>query len=148
MLADDQQGGDASSGTAPSATPRTLAEALRMAAAVADFLNSPAVADVDGAACGEALTALYGVRDKMAAAQITFLHRFDAADAHDADGYGSSSAWLAAKCSMSRRTARASVWQMRQLTGRPLLHAALADGDLSESWAADVAEWTRKLRAA
>jgi hypothetical protein len=73
------------------------------------------------------------------------VRQFDAADAHDADGYGSSSAWLAAKAKMSKRDARAAVRQMRQLGERPRLADALAAGAISQSWAASIADWTRKL---
>ena len=36
---------------------------------------------------------------------VGLLRRFDAADAHDADGYGSSSSWLAAKAGVPERAA-------------------------------------------
>lgn len=42
-----------------------------------------------------------------------------AAGARDANGYGSSSAWLAARAGMAKKDAKAAVRQMRQLTGRP-----------------------------
>jgi hypothetical protein len=129
------------------AMPRSVAEAMRMAAAVADFLNSPAAADTDGAGCGEVLTTLAAVRDKLTAANAAFLRRFDAAGAHRADAHPSSATWLAASCRMTSRAAKTQVRQMRVLAARPVLHEALADGTLSESWAASVAEWTRKLPA-
>ncbi len=75
----------------------SMAEALRAGGAVADFLNSPAAAGLDGLACGEVLSALGEIQGKLAAAYAGFLRRFDAAGAHGADGYGSTSAWLAAK---------------------------------------------------
>jgi hypothetical protein len=93
------------------------------------------------------LTGLGELRGKLAAAQAGFLRRFDAADGHDDDGYGSSSAWLAAMTQMSRRDARAAVRQMRQLGDRPRLADALAAGAVSESWAMEIARWTRKLPA-
>ena len=123
----------------------SVREALRLAAAALDYLNSPPASDMDPAAMGEVLTALGGLHGKLAAAHATFLRRFDAADAHDADGYGSSSAWLAAKGRMTRPDARAAVRQMRQFTQRPGLHDAVARGDLSRSWATAIADWTRKL---
>jgi hypothetical protein len=42
-----------------------VAEALRAGGAVADFLNSPAAAGLDGAACGEVLTALGEIQGKL-----------------------------------------------------------------------------------
>jgi len=118
-----------------------------MAGAGLAHLNSSAGDELDPAALGEVLAALGDLQDRLAAAHATFLRRFDAADAHDADGYGSSSAWLAAKGRMTGRDARASVRQMRQLSQRPALHEAIAAGDLSWSWADAIARWTRKLPA-
>src|SRR6202020_3332160 len=102
---------------------------------------------MDPCAMGEVLTAVGDLQGKLAAAHATFLRRFDAANAHDADGYGSSSAWLAAKGRMTRRDARAAVRQMRQFSERPALHDAVANGDLSRSWADAIAGWTGKLPA-
>ena len=59
----------------------SVAEALRAGGAVADFLNSPAAAGLDGSACGEALTALGEIQGKLSAAYAGFLRRFDAAGA-------------------------------------------------------------------
>jgi hypothetical protein len=87
------------------------------------------------------------VQGKLTAAHAGLLRRFDAADAHDADGYGSSSSWLAAKAGMSAKGARMAVRQMRQLGARPLLGSALAGGDVTDSLAFTIAGWTRKLPA-
>ena len=125
----------------------SVADALRMGDAFADYLNSPAAAALDGAACGEVLIALGGIRAKLEAAYAGFLRRFDAADAHNADGYGSSSAWLAAKAQVTRKDARAAVRRMHQFGERKHLAEALAGGDITDSWAAAIAEWTRKLPA-
>jgi hypothetical protein len=132
---------------APGAAFDGAAGALRMAGAALDYLNSGPVADLDGAACGDLLIALGEIQAKLTAAHAGFLRRFNAASAHDADGYGSSSAWLAAKAGMSRKAARASVRQMRQLGGRPLLGTALAAGGITDSLAFTIADWTRKLPA-
>jgi Domain of unknown function (DUF222) len=125
----------------------SVREALRLAQAGLDYLNSPEAGAMDPCAMGEVLTALGDLGGKLAAAHATFLRRFDAADAHDADGYGSSSAWLAAKGRMTRQDARAAVRQMRQFSERPALHDAVAAGDLTQSWAEAIARWTRKLPA-
>ena len=125
----------------------SASEALRMGSAVMDYLNSSAVANLDGAAYGGLLIGLGEIQAKLTAAHVELLRRFDAADAHDADGYGSSSAWLAAKAGMSKGAARASVRQMRQLGSRPLLGTALAAGEITDSLAFTIADWTRKLPA-
>jgi hypothetical protein len=126
---------------------RSASDALRAAVAALDYLNSDAVSDLPGTACGDVLIALGEVQAKLTAAHAGFLRRFDAADAHDADGYGSTSAWLAAKAGMPKNAAKASVRQMRQLRDRPLLGAALAVGDITDSLAFTIADWTRKLPA-
>jgi hypothetical protein len=127
--------------------PGSAADALRMARAGLDYLNSPAAADLPGAASGEVLTALGELHSKLTAARAAFLRRFDAADGHDADGYGSSSAWLAAKTGMTPKAAKAAVRQMRQLAAHQPLHDALAAAALTESLAGEVAGWTAKLPA-
>ena len=48
---------------------------------------------------------------------------------------------------MSKKAARAAVRQMRQLGDRPLLGTALAAGDVTDSLAFTIADWTRKLPA-
>jgi hypothetical protein len=127
--------------------PGSVADALRLACASADFLNSPAAADLDESAYGLVLTALGQIRSKFTAAHAAFLRRFDAADAHDADGYASSSAWLAAMAKLGTRDAKAAVSQMRLLGARPHLAGGLAAGTISESWIAEIARWTRQLPA-
>jgi hypothetical protein len=112
-----------------------------------DFLNSAAVLDLPGAACGPVLIALGRIGAKQAAARAEFLRRFDAADAHDADGYRSSSAWLAACGQLTKKDARAAVREMRRHAQRPRLRAALRAGAITQSWADEIAAWTRKLPA-
>jgi hypothetical protein len=126
---------------------QSVSQALHAAETALDFLNSPAAADLPGEACGDALIALGRIQAKHAAAHAGFLRRFDAADAHDADGYGSSSAWLAARGQLAKKDARAAVREMRRHAERPLLAAALKAGEITQSWANQLADWTRKLPA-
>ena len=125
----------------------SVAEALRLAGASMDYLNSPAAADLPAAACGPALIALGEIQAKVTAAYATFLRRFDALDGHDADGYGTSAAWLAAMAKMMKKDAKAAVRRMRQLTRRPHLHDALARGEVTQSWAVEIDRWLTELPA-
>jgi hypothetical protein len=125
----------------------SVAEALRMANATMDYLNSPEAADLDPAACGAVLRSLAEVQAKFTAAHAAVLARFDAADAHDSDGYGNSAAWLMAMTDMTRPDARAKVRRMRLLRGHPAMTDALADADISKSQALAIADWTKKLPA-
>ena len=111
--------------------PGSVAQALRMAHAGMDYLNSPAAADLPAAACGQALIALGEIQAKHAAAYARLLRRFDALDGHDTDGYGTSSAWLAA---MSKLTGPVS-WRICRTAAFASLGASLA---IAASHAADV----------
>jgi hypothetical protein len=125
----------------------SVAEALRMANATMDYLNGPDGADLDAAACGQVLRSLGEIEAKFTAAHAAVLARFDAADAHDSDGYGTSAAWLMAMTDMTRGDARAEVRRMRLLRDQPAMTAALAAADISKSQALAIADWTRKLPA-
>ena len=125
----------------------SVAEALRMANATMDYLNGPDGADLDAAACGPVLRSLAAVQAKFTAVHAAVLARFDAADAHDADGYGNSVAWLMAMTDMTRPDARTKVWRMRLLRDHPEMAGALAAADISRSQALAIAKWTKKLPA-
>jgi hypothetical protein len=123
----------------------SAAEALRTGVAFADYLNSPAAADLEPAALGAVLVSIGEIQSKLAAAYTGFLRRFDGHQAHYADGYGSSSAWLAAMAKLSKKDAKAAVRQMRVLGERPLLALCMARGEISDSWAREIADWLKKL---
>jgi hypothetical protein len=76
--------------------PGSVGEALRMVGAGLDCLNGPLAADLPAVGLGEVLVSLGEIRAKSAAAHAALLARFDAADAHDSDGYGTPRSWLAA----------------------------------------------------
>ena len=107
----------------------SVAQALRAARAAAAYLNSEAAAALDGPARGEALEALGAITSLLGAATNGLLRRFDAGDDHDADGYATSAAWLAAKNHLGRRDAKAAVRQMRLLGRHPLLDQANGLGE-------------------
>jgi hypothetical protein len=125
--------------------PGTVFEALRMMDAALDALNGPAGSELPLAVHGEVLEAFCGLGAKWTAARAAFLARFDAGRGHDADGYGSSASWLAAKGRITRKSANIEVRGMRQQQRHPIVAAALARGEISDSWAAEIAEWTGKL---
>jgi hypothetical protein len=123
----------------------SVAEALRMTRAGLDYLNGPGAGELDPAACGLVLRSLGEIEAKFTAAHASVLARFDAADAHDSDGYGNSAAWLMAMTDMTRPDAKTKVRRMRLLRDRPEMAGALADAGISTSQALAIAEWTRKL---
>jgi Domain of unknown function (DUF222) len=123
----------------------SVADALRVSRAAAAYLNSPAAADLQGPARGEALEALGAITSLLGAARNGLLRRFDADDGHDADGYATSAAWLAARNRLGRKDAKAAVRQMRLLARHPVLDAATATGGLTISWAREIAGWTGRI---
>ena len=123
----------------------SVADALRMVNDGLDYLNGPGAAELDAASCGSVLRSLAGIEAKFTAAHAAVLAKFDAADAHDADGYVNSASWLAAMTGMTRPDARAEVRQMRLLRDHPAIAAAMSAADISRSWALAIAEWTKKL---
>jgi hypothetical protein len=112
-----------------------------------DYLNGPGAGELDAASCGLVLRSLGEIEAKFTAVHASVLGRFDAADAHDCDGYGNSAAWLMAMTDMTRPDAKTKVRRMRLLRSLPEMAAALADADISKSQALAIAEWTRKLPA-
>jgi hypothetical protein len=122
-----------------------VGEALAMAEAAMDYLNGAGGDALDGASAGTVLESMGAISAKFAAARAAILSKFDAARGHDADGYGSSASWLAARNKVTRRDANTEVRLMRQLRGHPVLADALARTDISQSWASQMADWTRKL---
>jgi hypothetical protein len=120
-------------------------EALAMGIAFADYLNSPGTAELDPAALGEVLVSLGEIQSKLAVAHAEFLFRFDAHDGHDADGYASSSAWLAAMTRLSKKDAKAAVRRMRVIADHPLLARGVVQGDISDSGAREIVGWLKKL---
>jgi hypothetical protein len=123
----------------------SAAEALAMGIAFADYLNSPGTAELDPAALGEVLVSLGEIQSKLAVAHAQFLFRFDAHDGHDADGYASSSAWLAAMTRLSKKDAKAAVRRMRVIADHPLLARGVVQGDISDSGAREIVGWLKKL---
>jgi hypothetical protein len=123
----------------------SVAEALAAGRAMVGYLNSPAARDLDGAACGEALVQIGAIASGLAAAQNMLLRRFDADGAHDADGFASTAAWLAAKTQLGRKDAKAAVRHMRLLSRHPLLDEAAAAGTVTISWAREMAGWTGRI---
>ena len=112
-----------------------------------DYLNGPGAGELDAAACGAVLRSLGEIEATFTTAHAAVLARFDAADAHDSDGYGTSAAWLMAMTDMTRPDARAKVRRMRLLRGHREMADALVSADISKSQALAIAEWTRKLPA-
>jgi hypothetical protein len=133
--------------TAGDKAPDSIAEALRMADAALGYLRDPGVASLLPSELGGVLESMGALGGKFAAARAAVLARFEAERAYTADGHGSATAWLKARGRMTGQAAGAQVRQMRQFRDHPVIEEAVAGGEVSESWAAQLAEWTSRLPA-
>jgi len=131
--------------TAGDEVPETVAEALRMADAALGYLRDPGAASLLPSELGGALEAIGVLGGKLAAVRAAVLARFEAERAYTADGHGSCTAWLKARGRKTGKAAGAEVRQMRQFRDHPVIENAVASGEVSESWAGELAEWTRRL---
>src|ERR1700749_5218151 len=111
----------------------SVADALRMMNAGLDYLNGPGAGELDAAAYGLVLRSLGEIEAKFTAAHGSVLSRFDAADAHDSDGYGTSVAWLMAMTDMTRQDAKADMRRMRLPRGPPEMAGAPAGAGISQT---------------
>jgi len=145
MPADDQADSASPGDGNPDAGFRNVGQALRAARAAAEYLNSPAADELDGPARGEALEELGAITSLLGAASNGLLRRFDADEGHDADGYGTAAAWLAARTRLGRKDARTAIRQMRLLARHPHLDTATANGTVTVSWAREMAGWTGRI---
>jgi hypothetical protein len=123
----------------------TATDALRMVDTVLDFLDGAGGAGLQAAELGDVLAELGALSGRFAAVRAAVLARFDACRGYAADGYGSPAAWLTARGRETRQAAGAEVRRMRRHGAHPVIAAAQARGDISDSWAAKIADWTRRL---
>jgi hypothetical protein len=129
----------------PNDQPGSVAAALAMAEAGLSYLRDPGTASLLPTELGGALEAVGVLSAKLAATRAAILSRFEAERAYTADGYGSATAWLKGRGRMTGRAAGEQARRMRQFRDHPVIADAVASGELSESWAGELAEWTRKL---
>jgi hypothetical protein len=125
--------------------PSSVSEALRMLDRSLDYLNAADAASLPSAVQAEALRALERADAKRTAAQARMLAAFAGQAAYEADGQGSAGAWLRWQTRVTRGAAAGAVGWARRLAAHPAVDAALAAGELSESWARQICGWTDRL---
>ena len=93
----------------------------------------------------EALIGLEQAEAQHTAARARLLAAFSAQQGHHADGQYGPAAWLRAVTHVTSGAAGAAVTWARRLAAHPLIAAALAEGQLSASWAKALCQWTDQL---
>ena len=80
-----------------------------------------------------------------AAARASFLSAFTAGKGYSADADYSARAWLMHRTGITRGAAASHTAWARRAGTHPVVVAALAAGELSESWGRTICQWTDKL---
>jgi hypothetical protein len=131
----------------PEAIFASPADAAGMLDASLDHLAATDWASLGTAAHGEMLTQLQRVQAKLTAVSAAVLSAFTAQSGYEPDGHRSARAWLINRNTMSKGAASGAVGWEKRLRRHGKIAAVMAAGDITESWAKDIAGWTDKLPA-
>jgi hypothetical protein len=131
----------------PDAVFASPADAAGMLDASLDHLAATDWASLGTAAHGEMLTQLQRAQAKLTAVSASVLSAFTAQSGYEPDGHRSARAWLVNRAGMSKGAASGAVGWEKRLRRHGRIAAVMASGDISESWAKDIAGWTGKLPA-
>jgi Domain of unknown function (DUF222)/HNH endonuclease len=123
----------------------SVTEALDMLHRALDHLNAADAASLPASVQAEALRALERAGAKQTAARARMLGAFAGQAAYEDDGQGSARTWLKWQTRVTTGAAAGAVCWVRRLAAHPVIGAALAAGELSESWARQVCLWTDRL---
>jgi hypothetical protein len=123
----------------------SVTEAIGMARAALGYLAAADAAQLPDAALAEALRGLEQIDAIATAVRASFLASFTAGQGYSADADYSPRAWLMHRTGITRGAAAGhTAWAGRAVT-HPAVVAALATGDLSESYGRAVCRWTDTL---
>ena len=129
--------------TAPA--PATAADAVAMAQAGLSWLAAADTASLTTAEQADCLRALARAESIHTVARARVLYAFSAQAGYEADGHRSPRTWLAWQTRVGGGAAFAAVKWMQRLAAHPAVADALAAGEISESWARQICEWTDLL---
>ena len=89
--------------------------------------------------------AAWNASSPSTAARASALAAFTAQGGYEDDGQGSPRTWLTWQTKITGLAASAAIASMRRLREHAAIHAALAEGTVSASWARQIAEWADLL---
>ncbi len=125
--------------------PESVTQAVSMVLAGLGWLASADLAGAPAVVQAECLRGLERARSVHTAAQASVLSAFDYGDGFEGDGQPTARSWLRWQTRITPGAASGAVGWMRRLRAHPEVSAALAAGEISESWAKDICAWTDLL---
>jgi Domain of unknown function (DUF222)/HNH endonuclease len=133
-------------GQAPAA-PVTAAEAVAMAQAGLGWLATAGAGSLTTDEQADCLRGLELAASMHTAARAHVLAAFHGQNGYADDGHGSAKTWLKWRTRITDGAAAGAMGWMQRLAAHPAVHDAMASGEISESWARRLCEWTDALPA-
>jgi hypothetical protein len=130
-------------GTAPAFA--SVSEAIDMARAALCYLAAADAAQLPAETQADCLRGLECTDGVATAARASFLSAFTTGKGYSADADYSARAWLMHKTGITRGAAASHTAWANRYAAHPAVIAALAAGELSESWGRTICQWTDKL---
>jgi hypothetical protein len=93
------------------------------------------------------LARLQRAQARLTAVNAAVLAAFTAQSGYEPDGHRSARAWLINRTGISKGAAGAAVGWHKRLARHGRIAQGMTAGDISESWAREIAAWTDKLPA-
>jgi Domain of unknown function (DUF222) len=125
--------------------PANVADALAMLDRALAALAATDAGSLPTAVQAAALRALERAEARHTAARAQILAAFSAQDGYEDDGQGSARVWLKWQTRVTGAAAAGAVGWMRRLAAHPVIVGALADGEISASWAREICGWSDRL---
>ncbi len=125
--------------------PATTTEALGMLRTAMGFLNAADAAAMPAEVQAQCLQALEQVTAMGTAARASILAAFTSGQGYSADADYSPKAWLINRTGITKGAALAHAGWVRRAAAHPEVAQALAAGEMSESVARKICQWTDQL---
>src|SRR5580692_6144244 len=127
------------------AAPSNTADAVAMVQAGLGWLATTDVASLTTIEQADCLRGLERAASMHIAAQSRVLSAFCAQAGHEDDGQGSPRTWLKWQTRVTGGAASGALRWAKRRAAHPAVGDALAAGEVSESWARQICDWTDKL---
>ena len=125
--------------------PANVADALAMLDRALAALAAADAGALPTAFQARALRALERAEARHTAARARILAAFSARDGYEDDGHGSARVWLKWQTQVTGTAAVTAVGWARRLAAHPVIAEALADAQISTSWARAICGWSEQL---